>query len=95
MYTCAKIDDSKEGITLIAYSDTIKEQKHVTRENALKQYDEWADKFNNDSPLFKQEKGSVMAPVIYETIDQLTVTQNYTILIVMTDGDLGDVARDT
>ena len=44
---------------------------------------------------FLQEEPTTIAPVIYKTMELVAISKAFTILFVLTDGDLGQISRDS
>lgn len=92
-YRIFEFDKNPEGVMFLGFADTVFSEAYVTRETILKKYDELAQYFNNGQ--IQQQKGTDIASSIYRAIEHSVQKDEYTILVILTDGDIEEVARAT
>lgn len=92
-YRAFEFDKNPEGILLLGYADKIFSESYVNRDTILPKYDELANYFHNGQIV--QQSGTEIASSIYRAIEHSVDKDEYTILFILSDGDVDEVARAT
>eukprot|EP00703_Trepomonas_sp_PC1_P001127 JAP95479.1 Copine I [Trepomonas sp. PC1] len=84
-----QFDQNQGGFVFMTFTDQIKIEQNVTAQSMLHEYDRLAADFNNTEPnqIFQSKYGSDFSQVINRAIDLTAQNKEYTILIILTDGD--------
>ena len=73
----------------MTFTDQIKIEQNVTAASLLQEYDRLTADFNKNDPsqVFQAKRESDFSQVINRSIDLVAQNKEYTILIIVTDGD--------
>ena len=61
----------------------------------LNLYDDMVYAMATGNSEFEQHETTTLAPVLYKTMELIAKSKTYTILYILTDGDLGSITRDS